>query len=179
MALYIPHSIIHLARLLYVRPETFGPYYVHKVLDVSTVTGRSHGVQPNQDRGDFRVGRKTTLYQHSTEFRELNVLLTRSEAPNDNLSQIQSLCCSYKITESQYIRNLYFQRGENMCVWSAPTAASRHVRSGCDWGHKFCLNWTDLTERGGAAFTLTIYVRQSETEGMAWVNACRDLLCGS
>ena len=29
MALYIPHSIFHLARLLYVRPETFGPYYVY------------------------------------------------------------------------------------------------------------------------------------------------------
>ena len=29
MALYIPHSIFHLARLWYVRPETFGPYYVH------------------------------------------------------------------------------------------------------------------------------------------------------
>ena len=28
MALYIPHSIFHFARLLYVRPETFGPYYV-------------------------------------------------------------------------------------------------------------------------------------------------------
>ena len=28
MALYIPHSIFHLAQLLYVRPETFGPYYV-------------------------------------------------------------------------------------------------------------------------------------------------------
>ena len=28
MALYIPYSIFHLARLLYVRPETFGPYYV-------------------------------------------------------------------------------------------------------------------------------------------------------
>ena len=29
MALYIPHSIFHLARLLYVRPETFGSYYVY------------------------------------------------------------------------------------------------------------------------------------------------------
>ena len=29
MALYIPNSIFHLAGLLYVRPETFGPYYVH------------------------------------------------------------------------------------------------------------------------------------------------------
>ena len=28
MALHIPHSIFHLARLLYVRPETFGPYNV-------------------------------------------------------------------------------------------------------------------------------------------------------
>ena len=28
MALYIPHSIFPVARLLYVRPETFGPYYV-------------------------------------------------------------------------------------------------------------------------------------------------------
>jgi hypothetical protein len=28
MALYISHSVFHLARLLYVRPETFGPYYV-------------------------------------------------------------------------------------------------------------------------------------------------------
>ena len=28
MALYIPHSFYHLARLLYVRPETFGTYYV-------------------------------------------------------------------------------------------------------------------------------------------------------
>ena len=28
MALYIPHSIFHLARLSYVRPETFGPHYV-------------------------------------------------------------------------------------------------------------------------------------------------------
>ena len=33
MALYIPHSIFHLARLLYVRPETFGPYYVLTVLN--------------------------------------------------------------------------------------------------------------------------------------------------
>ena len=28
MALYIPHSIFHLVRLLYVRQETFGTYYV-------------------------------------------------------------------------------------------------------------------------------------------------------
>ena len=31
MALYIPHNIFHLARLLYVVPETFGPYYVYPI----------------------------------------------------------------------------------------------------------------------------------------------------
>ena len=30
MVIYIPHSILHLAGLLYVRPETFGPYYVRQ-----------------------------------------------------------------------------------------------------------------------------------------------------
>ena len=29
MALYIPHTIFHLAQLLYIRPETFGPFYVY------------------------------------------------------------------------------------------------------------------------------------------------------
>jgi hypothetical protein len=33
MALYIPHSILHLARLLYVRPETFGPYCVQHLVE--------------------------------------------------------------------------------------------------------------------------------------------------
>jgi hypothetical protein len=35
MALYIPHSIFHLARLLYVRPEAFGPYYVRLILSLT------------------------------------------------------------------------------------------------------------------------------------------------
>ena len=32
MALCIPHNIFHLARLLYVTPETFGPYYVRRII---------------------------------------------------------------------------------------------------------------------------------------------------
>jgi len=32
MALYIPQSILHLARSLYVRPETYGPTYVQLYL---------------------------------------------------------------------------------------------------------------------------------------------------
>jgi len=31
MALYIPQSILHLARSLYVRPETYGPTYLYFV----------------------------------------------------------------------------------------------------------------------------------------------------
>ena len=31
MALYIPHSIFHLARLLYFRLETFGSYYIMSI----------------------------------------------------------------------------------------------------------------------------------------------------
>jgi len=40
MALYIPQSILHLARSLYVRPETYGPTYVDLavVSDISEVT---------------------------------------------------------------------------------------------------------------------------------------------
>ena len=37
MALYIPHSIFHLARLLYVRPETFGTYYVSLLCALGTM----------------------------------------------------------------------------------------------------------------------------------------------
>jgi len=38
MALYIPQSILHLARSLYVRPETYGPTHVY-----FTVGGRHRG----------------------------------------------------------------------------------------------------------------------------------------
>jgi len=33
MALYIPQSILHLARSLYVRPETYGPTYIYDGFD--------------------------------------------------------------------------------------------------------------------------------------------------
>ena len=38
MALYIPHSIFHLARILYVRPETFEPCYVILCRDLCNET---------------------------------------------------------------------------------------------------------------------------------------------
>ena len=43
MALYIPHSIFHLARLLYVRPETFGPYYIAIIGNVISAYRNSDG----------------------------------------------------------------------------------------------------------------------------------------
>ena len=45
MAPYIPHRIFNLARLLYVRPETFGPYYVvqnHPSTSVSAFLSSAH-----------------------------------------------------------------------------------------------------------------------------------------
>jgi hypothetical protein len=42
MALYIPHSIFHLARLLYVRPETFKPYYVGGKISLKRFLGGAH-----------------------------------------------------------------------------------------------------------------------------------------
>ena len=42
MALYIPHRIFRLTRLLYVRPETFGPYYVHLATTFWLPSGEIH-----------------------------------------------------------------------------------------------------------------------------------------
>ena len=56
MALYIPHSIFHLARLLHVRPETFGPYYVHiprMILAVSTIFFSHYVYINNEDTFSF------------------------------------------------------------------------------------------------------------------------------
>ena len=50
MALYIPQSIFHLARLLYVRPETFGPYYVIRQIRSREVV---FGIGPAQARVRF------------------------------------------------------------------------------------------------------------------------------
>jgi len=44
MALYIPQSILHLARSLYVRPETYGPTYVY-VDSRPTMSWKNHAEQ--------------------------------------------------------------------------------------------------------------------------------------
>ena len=58
MTLYIPHSIFHLARLLYFRPENFGPYYVspcgimsqmkQKSKQISLIRAKCEQVDPRQ-----------------------------------------------------------------------------------------------------------------------------------
>ena len=79
MALYIPHSIFHLPRLLYVRPETFGPYCVSTLcehlrrVEVSLKTGCKpedtpvthrpslHSVRHSLDRNFFQTWRRRQL----------------------------------------------------------------------------------------------------------------------
>ena len=63
MALYIPHSIFHLARLLYVRPETFGPYYVHRALR------KVHSPPPYF----CQIWKKLALSRHIFENKILNI----------------------------------------------------------------------------------------------------------
>ena len=60
MALYIPHSIFHLARLLYVRPETFGPYYVNinlQPISMIRTTSNASLVIALKGKGRFQVAR--------------------------------------------------------------------------------------------------------------------------
>ena len=61
MELYIPHSIFYLARLLYVRPATFGPYYVllYNTVPMKFGNGRSTGL----DRRDYINHRETENIQ--------------------------------------------------------------------------------------------------------------------
>ena len=59
MALYIPHSIFRLARLLYVRPETFGPYYVACLMqEVSAAQLSQFSKQKNIHNSDKNLQRQ-------------------------------------------------------------------------------------------------------------------------
>ena len=49
MALYIPRSILHLARSLYVRPETYGPTYVSHHITREFLKTRSLCILPECD----------------------------------------------------------------------------------------------------------------------------------
>ena len=57
MALYIPHSIFHLARLLYVRPETSEPYcfVTSPITSLYSVTLFPVALQPNLGLGGLTV----------------------------------------------------------------------------------------------------------------------------
>ena len=96
MALYIPHNIFHLARLLYVRPETFGPYCVCQHSNVVTALElrkrkttdavQEAGCVPQSAWSLWR--RKTTLYMAGNQLRPApnhTRLITR----NDNVLNMQ------------------------------------------------------------------------------------------
>ena len=57
MALYIPHSIFHLARLFYVRPETLDPpsYYKEKRRSSYVVASKEIGLEVNADKSRYMV----------------------------------------------------------------------------------------------------------------------------
>ena len=61
MALYIPHNIFHLVRLLCVRPETFVPYYVSSELLVAILYGSDNTkvtimkISHNDDNYDYNL----------------------------------------------------------------------------------------------------------------------------
>ena len=73
MALYIPYSIFHLARLLYVRPETFGPYYV-------PVDSKMHSLP-------VRVS-ISRLFAHPAPKKVLRLTLNSPEWPKDSLKSL-------------------------------------------------------------------------------------------
>jgi hypothetical protein len=82
MALYIPHSIFHLARLLYVRPERFGPYYVHIYRLISDETHKA-----NTFNNCGIVINNINVILHITK---LIILIT-----NKNIHMSPSLCQSH------------------------------------------------------------------------------------
>ena len=58
MALYIPHSIFHLARLLYVRLETFGPYCVFAFVEsANIIIGKESSSESDKWKKVQRTGR--------------------------------------------------------------------------------------------------------------------------
>ena len=60
MALYVPHSIFHLARLLCVRPENFGPYYVI-VYDARYINCQKLRICRKYWCGDYKAARLEVL----------------------------------------------------------------------------------------------------------------------
>ena len=78
MALYIPHSIFHLARLLYVRPETFGPYCVYSISE--TDRRQVVGLKPG---GRIQIYIPVTIKilhvtKRHTDYKYLNIFYRKS-----------------------------------------------------------------------------------------------------
>ena len=79
MALYIPHSVFHLARLLYVRPENFRPYYlqsrqtdlINSVLRNSLETWRELRACQYQSYTTFVISRLPTCGSSKWEIRKI------------------------------------------------------------------------------------------------------------
>ena len=99
MALYIPHSIFHLARLLYVRPETFGPYYVKRLqfsvilltvlctlLSVTVRCAKQHHLKSIRPLFVFSIRIKPTSVQSNTTY-----VFSKFSAEGNNCRQAAAL----------------------------------------------------------------------------------------
>ena len=107
MALHTPHSIFHLARLLYVRPVTFGPYYVRlcgQHIQLRSVSGSMAGFC------DFFFPRLLLVFDGHF------FLISSAESLTWSLLQWQK-SLQNKYTSGKYISRISCMQGED--TWLA------------------------------------------------------------
>ena len=107
MALHIPHSIFHLARLLYVRPVSFGPYYVRicgQHIQLRSVSGSMAGFC------DFFFPRLLLVFDGHF------FLISSAESLTWSLLQWQK-SLQNKYTSGKYISRISCMQGED--TWLA------------------------------------------------------------
>ena len=73
MTLHIPHSIFNLARLLHVRPETFGPYYVYPFTNYIMHPHFSFGF--NQKKNSVNFLRRNSCHLLGVPVTETNMMI--------------------------------------------------------------------------------------------------------
>ena len=117
MALYIPHSIFHLARLLYLRPQTFGPYYVRLIIVNSDFVCCRKMTTKNEAPQSTRGGRLCDLLsclmilgmpaqrngnqRNNTSFQVIRVVLLKAQVFRD-VTECR-LASSYLRSERAYL----------------------------------------------------------------------------
>ena len=104
MALYISHSIFHLARLLHVRPETFGPYYVY--LGSSLL-----------DPGNIKIWSRVAIWNFSKGrgFPWADIILLDTKGPFLSPRYIGTVRALTQLLTNQSINTLFFYIFVKLC----------------------------------------------------------------